>query len=283
MTTLPAANTSAAGVMAASEFNTLQTLFLSQAQPNGIATLDASGKVPADQLTANNYAGTWNASTNTPTLASGVGTQGTYYIVSVAGSTNLDGETSWNVGDWAIFSGSAWEKVDNTQAPVDLSITDRATDELKVTPSGGGASATVPSATTSLSGLLTGADKTKLDGIATGAEVNVDTNLAVGTQTGTTLEVTSSTGTNVTLPEVLAGGNAGLLSGADKTKLDGIATGAEVNVDTNLAVGTQTGTTLEVTSSTGTNVTLPEVVAGSNAGLPVRRRQDEARRHCYRG
>jgi len=39
------------------------------------------------------YQGTWNASTNTPTLASGVGTNGYYYIVSVAGTTNLDGVT----------------------------------------------------------------------------------------------------------------------------------------------------------------------------------------------
>jgi hypothetical protein len=64
------------------------------------------------------YQGTWNASTNAPTLASGVGTAGYYYIVSVAGSTNLDGITSWAVGDWAVFSDlatDAWQKIDNTQ------------------------------------------------------------------------------------------------------------------------------------------------------------------------
>ena len=49
------------------------------------------------------YKGTWNANTNTPTLQSGVGTTGNFYIVSVAGSTNLDGITDWKVGDWAIF------------------------------------------------------------------------------------------------------------------------------------------------------------------------------------
>ena len=59
-----------------------------------------------------NYKGTWNASTNSPTLASGVGTKGDYYVVSVAGSTNLDGETLWGVGDWAVFNGTAWQKVD---------------------------------------------------------------------------------------------------------------------------------------------------------------------------
>jgi hypothetical protein len=59
-----------------------------------------------------NYVGTWNASTNSPALASGVGTKGDYYVVSVAGSTNLDGETLWGVGDWAVFNGSVWQKVE---------------------------------------------------------------------------------------------------------------------------------------------------------------------------
>jgi hypothetical protein len=66
------------------------------------------------------YKGTWNASTNTPALASGVGTTGWYYIVNVAGSTNLDGITDWNVGDWAIFDGTAWQQVDNTDAVVSV-------------------------------------------------------------------------------------------------------------------------------------------------------------------
>ena len=57
------------------------------------------------------YQGTWNASTNTPTLTSSVGTKGYYYLVSVAGSTNLNGITTWNAGDWAVFDGSVWERV----------------------------------------------------------------------------------------------------------------------------------------------------------------------------
>jgi hypothetical protein len=69
-------------------------------------------QVDAATLGALKYAGTWNASTNTPTLTSGVGTQGQYYVVSVAGNTNLDGETNWQVGDWAVFNGSVWQKVD---------------------------------------------------------------------------------------------------------------------------------------------------------------------------
>jgi hypothetical protein len=66
------------------------------------------------------YKGTWNANTNTPTLASGTGITGEFYIVSVAGATNLDGITDWQVGDWAIFvevgATDTWQKIDNTSA-----------------------------------------------------------------------------------------------------------------------------------------------------------------------
>jgi hypothetical protein len=62
------------------------------------------------------YAGTWNASTNTPTLTSGAGILNNYYVVNVAGSTNLDGITDWQVGDWAIFNGTIWQKIDQTSA-----------------------------------------------------------------------------------------------------------------------------------------------------------------------
>ena len=72
------------------------------------------GTIPAGLV----FQGTWNASTNTPTLASGTGTTGHFYIVSVAGSTNLDGVTDWEVGDWAVFieqgASDQWEKIDNS-------------------------------------------------------------------------------------------------------------------------------------------------------------------------
>lgn len=69
-----------------------------QAQINGLAG-------------ALTFKGTWNASTNSPTLTSSVGTTGFYYTVSVAGSTNLDGISTWLVGDLAVFNGSVWQRV----------------------------------------------------------------------------------------------------------------------------------------------------------------------------
>jgi hypothetical protein len=91
--------------------------------PNGIASLDSGGTVPLTQLPASIkgglvYQGTWNASTNTPTLVSSVGTANDYYVVSVAGTTNLNGVAVWAVNDLAIFSGSVWQKVSNSNPTI---------------------------------------------------------------------------------------------------------------------------------------------------------------------
>jgi len=60
------------------------------------------------------YQGTWNASTNTPTLTSSVGTNGYYYITATAGSTNLNGITDWQIGDWLMYNGTVWQKIDQS-------------------------------------------------------------------------------------------------------------------------------------------------------------------------
>jgi hypothetical protein len=83
----------------------------------GLASLDGSGKLTSSQIPASLvgavvYQGVWNASTNTPALASGVGTKGFYYKVSVAGATSLDGNANWNVGDTVIFDGTTWDGID---------------------------------------------------------------------------------------------------------------------------------------------------------------------------
>ena len=67
-----------------------------------------------------NYVSTWDASSNTPTLTSSIGTKGNYYVVSVAGTTNLNGITDWQVNDWAVFNGSIWQKIDNSEAVVSV-------------------------------------------------------------------------------------------------------------------------------------------------------------------
>lgn len=59
------------------------------------------------------YKGPWDANANSPLITSGVGTPGDYYIVNVAGTTNIDGITDWQVGDWIIYDTTVWFKIDN--------------------------------------------------------------------------------------------------------------------------------------------------------------------------
>jgi hypothetical protein len=70
-----------------------------------------------------NYKGTWDALNNVPTLVSSVGTKGDYYVVSVAGSTNLNGTTLWGVGDMAVFNGSIWQKIDGGDTSIVTALT----------------------------------------------------------------------------------------------------------------------------------------------------------------
>lgn len=90
---------------------------------NGVATLDGGGKIPVGQLPSSvmTYEGTWNANTNTPTLANGTGDAGMVYLVSTAGSTDFGaGAIAFAVGDWAVYNGSIWQKSLNSNAVVSV-------------------------------------------------------------------------------------------------------------------------------------------------------------------
>jgi hypothetical protein len=80
---------------------------------NGYASLDSGGKVPISQLPSSimEYKGTWNAATNTPTLANGTGDTGDVYICNVAGTVNFGaGAIAFAVGDYVIYSGTIWQR-----------------------------------------------------------------------------------------------------------------------------------------------------------------------------
>ena len=135
------------------------------------------------------------------------------------------------------------------------------------------------------SGIMTGADKTKLNSIASGAEVNQNafSNVKIGSTTvaadGKTDTLELVAGTNVTItPDATndkitiaatdttyseaSTSAAGLMSTSDKTKLNGIATGAEVNQNafSNVKIGS---TTVAADAKTDTL----ELVAGTNITL----------------
>jgi hypothetical protein len=88
-----------------------------------------------------NYKGTWNATTNTPTLASGVGSKGNYYVVSVGGTTSIDGVALWGVGDMIAFNGSAWQRIDGGVDGNFVEIS--ASGDIKLTTAGKGIYGTV--------------------------------------------------------------------------------------------------------------------------------------------
>lgn len=86
---------------------------------NGVATLDAGGKVPVSQLPSSvmEYKGTWDASTNSPTIADGSGDAGDIYVVSVSGTQDLgSGSITFSAGDWVMYNGSIWQKSVNSNA-----------------------------------------------------------------------------------------------------------------------------------------------------------------------
>lgn len=97
--------------------STLDSTYIQLAEKgmaDGVATLDSTGRIPASQLTidAMEYKGKWNASTNTPALADGTGTDGDFYIVSVAGTQDLgSGSIDFYVNDRVLYNGSEWERV----------------------------------------------------------------------------------------------------------------------------------------------------------------------------
>ena len=80
---------------------------------NGVATLDAGGKVPYTQLPASLmiYKGVWSPLTNTPTLTDGVGTAGWVYKANLSGTTDFGhGPISFYAGDWVLYNGTTWER-----------------------------------------------------------------------------------------------------------------------------------------------------------------------------
>jgi mucin-19 len=191
----------------------------------GVATLDASGKVPVSELPAAvlgalSYQGTWDASTNTPTLTSSVGTKGYYFVVSVAGSTNLNGITDWLVGDWAVYNGSIWQKVDNTET---VTSVNGQTGAVVLTASSVGA---VPTTRTISTGT----------GLTGGGDLSADRTFAIDSTVATltgTQTLTNKTLTSPIANEILdANGNEvlGLLSTASATDYLAIKNGIGVGV-----------------------------------------------------
>ena len=146
-----------------------------------------------------NYEGTWNASTNTPTLTSSSGTSNYYYVVSVSGSTNLNGITDWVTGDWAIYNGTAWQKIDQTNLVISVAGRTGAITLTTADVSGLGTIATQASSNVSITGgSITGiTDLAVADG-GTGASTAGDARTNLGLVIGTDVLSPSGSAANLT-------------------------------------------------------------------------------------
>ena len=189
-----------------------------------------------------NYKGTWNASTNTPTLVSSVGTKGDYYVISVTGSTNLNGITTWTQGDWAIFNGTAWEKVDNTDLVTSVA----------------GRTGAITLTTADVSGLGTIATQAASNVSITGGSITGITDLAVA-DGGTAASNASDARTNL-----------GLVIGTDVLAPNGSAANLTsfptFNQNTTGTASNVTGTVAVLNGGTGATTTSG---ARTNLGLVI--------------
>ena len=224
-----------------------------------------------------NYEGTWNASTNTPTLVSSVGTKGDYYVISVTGSTNLNGITTWTQGDWAIFNGTAWEKVDNTDLVTSVAGRTGAITLTTADVSGLGTIATQAASNVSITGgSITGiTDLAVADGgtgASTAGDARTNLGLVIGTDvlspSGSAASLTSfptfnqnTTGTasNVTgTVAVLNGGTGATTTSGARTNL-GLVIGTDVLAPNGSAASLTSFPTFNQ-NTTGTAASTPKLL-----------------------
>jgi hypothetical protein len=192
---------------------------------NGIASLVA-GKIPASQLAVTNLnkCGAWNADTNDPTLTSSVGVSGCIYVVSDAGSTDLNGITDWKVNDWVVFNGSVWEKVDNTNVVASVAgktgaVTLISTDITDITSGGSGAIITgvertaIGTNTSNNTGVVT--VHSDVTDAGSGAIITGVERTAIGTNT------TNNTGSVTVHSDVTSAGSGAIITSAERIAIAG--------------------------------------------------------------
>ena len=183
----------------------------------GLATLDASGKIPSSELpsTVLQYQGLWNPATNTPILQDSTGTNGYVYQVNTAFAGPIIGlnnptMVNFQVGNLVIFSSSIgqWEQttpaagvqsVNGAQGNVTVNAINQLTGDVTAGPASGSASAVASLVATSNSTLTTlsalNLPGSQVTGNISGNAANIT---ATSNSTLTTLSALSLPGSQVT-------------------------------------------------------------------------------------
>lgn len=145
--------------------------------------------VAINSIGAVNYKGTWNANTNNPVLTSGVGVKGDYYVVGTAGTTTIDGISTWYVGDWIVFNGTTWQRVQGgSDDPAPSLLSNSSTGLMQITGPSAGTTrvVTIPNANSTMARTDAAQTFAGTQTISTGgsdAVVNLQTTLALTTLT----------------------------------------------------------------------------------------------------
>jgi hypothetical protein len=219
-----------------------------------------------------------------PFLQSSVGVPNTYYIVSTAGTTNLNGTNVWSVGDWVVFNGLVWQKIlgGSAESFTDITITNLTGYMYANNTSPVTASTTIPVANVSgavpntvnvlASGLLTGGGALTGNvtiGLTTVPAANVSGLGTMATQNADSVSITGGTLSNINVSNISTTGLTGYLYGNDGS--------GNVTASTTIPVANVTGAvpnTVNVLAGTGLtgggaltgNVTLSLATSGVTAG-----------------
>jgi len=216
------------------------------------------------------YKGTWSAATNTPTLLDPPSsiTNGNYYVVSAAGTQF---SLSFNIGDWIISNGSAWEKVDNTDAVSSVfgrmgAVVGVSTDYSAVgitntalgasNPSTVAATTVTATSTIAATGAVTGSN---LSGTNTGDQTITLTGGVTGSGTGS-FAATVVTNANLT-GVITSSGNATSIASQTGTGTKFVVDTSPVLVTPN--IGIATGTSLAAALNGTLGATTPSTIAAT--------------------
>lgn len=243
------------------------------AAANGLATLDSSGKLSSSQIPASlvgalQYQGTWNATTNSPALVSSTGTQGQYYKVATAGTTAINGISTWNVGDTIVFDGTTWDKIDGISSEVVsvaglTGVVTLAASNLTNGVTGSGA--VVLAASPALSGTITGTYT--LGGTPTITAPTINGGALSGTFSGTPTLSGANFVTRANLAQVAASSLSGNPTGSLANE-SAVTLGSTLNFSgSTLNATTATTSQLGVVKPDGTTITISAGVISATGGV----------------